>query len=68
MSSPDDLREQILGLVRQYHDAKFAQKNFDPSRDRVHYAGRVFNARELCCLVDASLDFYLTANRYAERF
>ncbi len=68
MSNPDNLREQILGLVRQYHDAKFAQKSFDPARDRVHYAGRVFDDRELCCLVDASLDFYLTANRYAERF
>jgi CDP-6-deoxy-D-xylo-4-hexulose-3-dehydrase len=34
----------------------------------VHYAGRVFDAEELCNLVDASLDFFLTANRYAERF
>jgi CDP-4-dehydro-6-deoxyglucose reductase, E1 len=68
MSKPDALREQILGLVRQYYEAKFAEKTFDPSRDLVHYAGRVFDARELCALVDASLDFYLTANRYAERF
>ncbi len=68
MSNPDDLREQILALVRQYHEAKYAPRGFDPSRDRVHYAGRVFDDRELCCLVDASLDFYLTANRYAERF
>jgi CDP-4-dehydro-6-deoxyglucose reductase, E1 len=34
----------------------------------VHYAGRVFDADELCRLVDSSLDFFLTANRYAEAF
>jgi CDP-6-deoxy-D-xylo-4-hexulose-3-dehydrase len=34
----------------------------------VHYSGRVFDADELRTLVDASLDFYLTANRFAEEF
>ena len=61
-------RDQILNLVRQYHREKFAGKSFDPSRDLVHYAGRVFDAEELVNLVDASLDFFLTANRYAEQF
>ena len=63
-------REQILGLVKQYYQEKFAGtlRGFDPSRDLVHYAGRVFDAEEIVNLVDASLDFYLTANRYAERF
>jgi CDP-6-deoxy-D-xylo-4-hexulose-3-dehydrase len=68
MLNPDDLREQILQLVRRYYEVKFAGKSFDLSRDLVHYAGRVFDAEEICNLVDASLDFYLTANRYAERF
>src|SRR4030042_4611800 len=63
-----NLRYQILDSVRQYYREKFAGKSFDASRDLVHYAGRVFDAEELCNLVDASLDFYLTANRYAERF
>jgi CDP-6-deoxy-D-xylo-4-hexulose-3-dehydrase len=59
---------QILSLVRQYYREKFSDKSFDPSRDLVHYAGRVFDAEELCNLVDAGLDFFLTANRYAEQF
>jgi CDP-6-deoxy-D-xylo-4-hexulose-3-dehydrase len=62
------LRGQILDLVRRYYEAKFSNKGFDSSRDLVHYAGRVFDGEELCNLVDASLDFFLTANRYAERF
>src|SRR5512136_1233299 len=68
MPNAADLREQILNLVRQYYQDKFAGKTFDPSRDTVHYAGRVFDDEELCNLVDASLDFFLTTNRYAERF
>ena len=63
-----DTREQILALVRQYYQEKFAHPPFEPMRDLVHYAGRVFDAEELCNLIDASLDFYLTANRYAEQF
>ena len=64
----EPIRTQILNLVRQYYQAKFAPKTFDPDKDLVHYAGRVFDAEEIVNLVDASLDFYLTANRYAERF
>ena len=68
MSKEVALREEILNLVRKYYQEKFAEKEFDPSRDMVHYAGRVFDEQEICNLVDSSLDFFLTANRYAERF
>jgi CDP-6-deoxy-D-xylo-4-hexulose-3-dehydrase len=68
MSIEVALREEILNLVRRYYQEKFAEKEFDPSCDMVHYAGRVFNEEEICNLVDSSLDFFLTANRYAERF
>jgi CDP-4-dehydro-6-deoxyglucose reductase, E1 len=62
------IRQQILEWVKNYHDAKFTQKSFIPGESRVHYAGRVFDENELVNLVDASLDFWLTAGRYAETF
>lgn len=68
MSTADALRLQIDDLVRQYFRARFSDRGFDPQTDLVHYAGRVFDADELCSLVDSSLDFYLTANRYSETF
>ena len=68
MSSASVLRDQIAGLVRQYHQEQFSNQAFAAGTDLVHYAGRVFDADELCALVDSSLDFFLTANRYAERF
>lgn len=64
----DELREQILGLVREYHDVAFPATEFRPGETQVHFAGRVFDERELVHLVDASLDFWLTTGRYAELF
>ena len=76
MTAPEAIRAQILSLVREYHTAKFGvaalspqnAKNKDLTPKLIHYAGRVFDAEEMVNLVDASLDFYLTANRYAECF
>jgi CDP-6-deoxy-D-xylo-4-hexulose-3-dehydrase len=61
-------RDEILGLVKKYYQEKFSTKSFEPGQDLVHYGGRVFDEQELVNLVDASLDFFLTANRYAEQF
>jgi CDP-6-deoxy-D-xylo-4-hexulose-3-dehydrase len=64
----DSLRARILDLVPQYHDAAFAPRAFTPGETTVPGGGRVFDADELVHLVDSSLDFWLTAGRYAERF
>ena len=68
MGRANELRQEILGLVRHYSREKFTKKSFDPQHSLLHYAGRIFDEQELVNLVDASLDFYLTANRYAEQF
>lgn len=68
MPNSEEIRAQILSLVGQYYKVKYAEDRFIPHKDLVHYAGRVFNEKEIQNLVDSSLDFYLTANRYAEEF
>jgi CDP-6-deoxy-D-xylo-4-hexulose-3-dehydrase len=68
MERDAQLREDILKLVEEYYQERFAGRSFDPGRDRVHYAGRVFDADELVKLVDSSLDFFLTASRYSDQF
>ena len=50
------------------YQEQFASRPFNPGRDLAHYAGRVFGEEEMRNLVDSSLDFYLTASRYTERF
>lgn len=64
----EQLRQQILDLVAAYHGAAFPPKEFIPGESGVPVAGRVFEATELQYLVDASLDFWLTAGRFADRF
>jgi CDP-4-dehydro-6-deoxyglucose reductase, E1 len=63
-----ELRAQILDLVGQFHAAQFAAKAFAPGESAIPVSGKVFDAAEMRCLVDASLDFWLTTGRYAERF
>jgi CDP-4-dehydro-6-deoxyglucose reductase, E1 len=71
--SPDpqraaELREQILGLVSEYHDAKFGDEDFQPGESPIRFAGRVFDDREIVNLVDSSLEFWLTTGPWAARF
>ena len=66
-SGEDLAREQILALVREYADNYHTKKAYQAG-DRIPYAGRVYGSKELCALVDASLDFWLTAGRYTEQF
>ena len=62
------IRNQIFQKVNELYTLKFADNTFIPGKTPVRYAGRVFDERELVNLVDASLDFWLTAGRYAEEF
>lgn len=68
MSKTDQIRKDILALVQEYYEARFSETHFEPGKSLVHYAGRVFDEKEIVNLVDSSLDFFLTANRYAEQF
>ena len=66
--TPAAPRDQILASVAQYHAEAFPERPFVPGETPVPCAGRSFDADELVHLVDASLDFWLTGGRYAERF
>lgn len=68
MDNPEAIRSELLALAEKYYKAKFIKHDFDHHRDKIHYAGRVFDEKEIISLLDSSLDFYLTANRYAEQF
>jgi CDP-6-deoxy-D-xylo-4-hexulose-3-dehydrase len=63
-----ELRERALRAAVDYYEFRHKpRKPFTPG-DRVPYGGRVFDEKEIVALVDASLDFWLTTGRYAERF
>ena len=59
--------EHILASVREYHKTFMQNAPYRPG-DRIPYAGRVFDEREMVNLVDSALEFWLTAGRYTDRF
>ncbi|MDR0414676.1 MAG: lipopolysaccharide biosynthesis protein RfbH [Prevotellaceae bacterium] len=60
-------RAQILAMAAEYCDRFHAPKPYAAGQ-RIPYASRVFDRRELASLVDSALDFWLTAGRYTELF
>ena len=67
-NSEQEARREILDMVASYYHAyKENKKPFQPG-DRITYAARVFDEKEMCSLVDAALDFWLTTGRFAEDF
>lgn len=61
-------RQEIKELVMSYyHEYIEKKKTFQPG-NRIAYAGRVFDEREMRGLTDALLDFWLTSGRFAEQF
>ncbi|WP_340024912.1 lipopolysaccharide biosynthesis protein RfbH [Paenibacillus sp. FSL K6-1096] len=62
------LREQILELTGQFYGSRWPGRSFVAGRDYVPVSGKVFDGEELINLVDASLDFHLTAGRYTAEF
>lgn len=63
-----EAREQIKTLIADYyHDFKEKKENFKPG-DRINYASRVFDEKEMQALTDATLDFWLTTGRFSDQF
>lgn len=65
----ENLKNEIINGVVKYYNLRFTarEKKFS-SGDRISYAGRVFDDKEITCLVDAALEFWLTSGRYAAKF
>lgn len=67
--SKEDIKNQILELVKIYYGEVHNQpKEFIPGETHVNYGGRFFDEKEMVNLVDASLDFWLTAGPWANKF
>lgn len=64
----EDLRKKIIELVDEYYHSVHEVKNVYHEGDRINYAGRVFDEKEMENLVNSSLDFWLTSGKYTTMF
>ena len=63
-----EARKEILDLVAEYADKFHNQKKEFHEGDRIPYASRVYDSKEMVNLVDSSLEFWLTSGRYTDEF
>lgn len=67
-NSEEQAREQIKEMVAEYYKDFKAKKEPFKEGDRITYAARVFDEKEMCALTDATLDFWLTTGRFSDEF
>ena len=65
--SKDQANKEILKSVSEYYN-KFMVKPEYKDGDRISYASRVFDDKEMCNLADSMLEFWLTSGRYTDQF
>jgi len=68
MKTEKQLRKEIFEKVKEIYKLRKNEWEFIPGKSRINYAGRIYNEKEMINLVDSSLDFWLTAGRYAKEF
>lgn len=64
------LRKKVIEAAVQYYQEVHKVKTEIPFKEGniIPYAGRVFDEKEMINLIDSSLDFWLTAGKYAKQF
>jgi len=62
------LRARVIVAAVKHYEFKQRKRTAFTAGDRISYAGRRFDEKDIINLVDSSLDFWLTTGRYAERF
>ncbi len=67
-NSEEQAREQIKQMVAEYYKDFKTKKETFKEGDRITYAARVFDEKEMCALTDATLDFWLTTGRFSDEF
>ena len=69
-NSEAEAREEIKGLVAEYYNQfkKPEQEKEFKEGDRIAYASRVYDEKEMVSLTDATLDFWLTTGRFSDEF
>lgn len=63
----ESLRSEIIRLARAYHESR-PQPEFEPGVTYIPPSGKVTDGDDCAHLIDASLDMWLTAGRFADQF
>ena len=61
-------KAEIIEASKVYFNQKFGETNFVPGETYIPPSGKVLDEQDCAALIDASLDMWLTAGRFASQF
>lgn len=64
----EETKKNIFTGIKRYYELVHKQKDSFKIGDKINYAGRIFDEKEMLSLVDSALSFWLTASKYANEF
>lgn len=64
----EQAREEILSMVEEYYRTFHQKRKTYQEGDRIPYASRIYDEKEMQNLIDSALEFWLTSGRYTEQF
>ena len=67
-TNEQEARNCIKNMVADYYHEFKESKDKYRAGERITYAARVFDEKEMLALTDATLDFWLTAGRFTDKF
>ena len=65
--SKEEAAKEILNSVKEYYKTFMVRPEYKDG-DRISYASRVFDEKEMMNLTDSALEFWLTSGRYTDQF
>jgi CDP-6-deoxy-D-xylo-4-hexulose-3-dehydrase len=68
LRTKEEIREQILSLVRDYAQIEFSAKEFVEGQTPIPPSGKLLGSKEIENMVEASLDGWLTSGRFNAMF
>ena len=63
----EEANKEILNSVKEYYKTFIVKPEYKDG-DRISYASRVFDEKEMMNLADSMLEFWLTSGRYTDQF
>ncbi len=64
----EELRQQILSLVHEFHTEQFPERAFVPVQSPVPVSGKVIDGNDIGAVVESALDAWFTTGRWAKEF
>ena len=68
MEHEQQLQQEIMQKVEELYLLRQSGQEFVPGKTKIHYAGRVYDEKEMQAIIKSALDFHLTLGKEGQAF